>query len=274
MSGRNPSRIVPRDGFARGRFTAGSRDVPEEVPVAFSFRASTYAVMMASPSDLDDFAYGFCLSEGIISAADEITSIEVGAVDGGIDVRVRLADAAQERLKITQRRMAGPVGCGLCGVDSIGEALRDVPTVIGAVELSPLDVASAVDALSAGQVLNAQVHAVHGAGFYVPGVGMALVREDVGRHNALDKLIGAMARGGVQGGDGALVMTSRISVELVQKAARADVGILIAVSVPTALAIDVAEQAGITLIGIARGDDFEVFTHPNRVCVGETIHVG
>lgn len=274
MSGGNPSRTVSRDSFARGQFSDGSRDVPEEVPVAFSFQASTYAVMMASPTDLDDFAHGFCLSEGIILAPDEIVSVDVGAVDGGIDLRIRLVIDAQTRLKISQRRMAGPVGCGLCGVDSIGEALRDVPMVTGTVELSPSDIGLAMGALAAGQALNAQVQAVHGAGFYVPGMGMALVREDVGRHNALDKLIGAMARQGIESAVGALVMTSRISVELVQKAARAGVGILIAVSVPTALAIDVAEQSGITLIGIARGDDFEIFTHPNRVTAQESAHVG
>jgi FdhD protein len=270
---RNPARTVERGAYAHGRFAHGQRVLPEEVPVAFSFQASTHAVMMASPSDLEDFAHGFCLSEGIISSVDEIVAVEPVGVDGGIDLRIRLKPEIQAALTQSQRKLAGPVGCGLCGVDSIEAALKDVPQIESDLRLSPADIALAGNGLKAAQRLNAKVHAVHGAGFYVPGQGVVLAREDVGRHNALDKLVGAMAREGIAGESGALVISSRVSIELVQKAARAGISVLIAVSAPTALAVETADACGLTLIGIARGEEFEVFTHPRRIGEKRTSHV-
>jgi FdhD protein len=165
------------------------------------------------------------------------------------------------------------VGCGLCGIESLAEAIRPLPPVGAGTALDAAAIDRAVRDLSALQVLNARTRAVHAAGLYLPGRGVVLAREDVGRHNALDKLAGAMARKGIDGKEGAIVITSRVSVEMVQKCAMAGVPVLIAVSAPTAHALRLAEAAGITLAAIARGDGFEIFTHPERILRGEQTHV-
>ena len=264
------SRIAVRGGVA----TPGSRALPEEVPVALSFGGSTQAVMMATPADLHDFGVGFALSEAIVRSADDILSLEIVEAEQGFDVQMRLADDVQTALASRRRKMAGPVGCGLCGIESIEEALRTLPDREDvALEVSAEDVREAVRSLSMHQKLRAETGAVHAAGFFLPGGGMACVREDVGRHNALDKLIGAMARQGLSASDGAIVITSRVSVDMVQKAVIAGAGLLIAVSAPTALAVRTAEAAGLTLVGIARGADFEIFTRADRITQGRTSDV-
>ena len=248
---------------------AGSRIVPEEVPVAFSYGGSTHAVMMATPDDLEDFAIGFSLTEGIIASLAEIASIEVMAEGDGLDVQVMLVDDAAEALRSRRRHMAGPVGCGLCGIESIEQAMRPVPDVSSArLVLSHDDVVEAIALLNGAQPLHRETRAVHGAGFYIPGQGLIAVREDVGRHNALDKLAGAVLQSSHHGAAGAVAVTSRLSVEMVQKAAILGSGVLIAISAPTALAIRTAEAAGMTLIALTRGEDFEIFTHPSRVVPG------
>lgn len=263
--------IASRNGTAEQT----TRVVPEEVPIAFSYGGSTHAVMMATPCDFEDFAVGFSLAEGIIAGIDDILAIEPVEVGDGIDVQVTLADATAEALTTRRRRMAGPVGCGLCGVESIEQATRPAMKV-GGIEfvMTPAQVAEAVQLLGNSQPLNRLTHAVHAAGFYVPELGMLAVREDVGRHNALDKLAGAVLRAGHDGSSGAVVVTSRLSVEMVQKAAALGSSMLIAISAPTALAIRVAEEAGITLVAIARGSDFEIFTRPDRVFSGGYDDVG
>ncbi|MEQ8481417.1 MAG: formate dehydrogenase accessory sulfurtransferase FdhD [Hoeflea sp.] len=259
------SRTAVRGGIA----TRGHRDLPEEAPVALSFGGTTQAVMMATPEDLYDFGVGFALSEAIVRSADDIVSLEVIGADQGFDVQMQLADEVQSAFSARRRRMAGPVGCGLCGIESIEEALRTLPDREEvALFFSAEDVREAVRSLSTHQRLRAETGAVHAAGFYVPGLGMACVREDVGRHNALDKLIGAMACAGHKAADGAIVITSRVSVDMVQKAVIAGTGLLIAVSAPTALAVRTAEASGLTLVGIARGADFEIFTRPDRIGQG------
>jgi len=248
---------------------AGSRIVPEEVPVAFSYGGSTHAVMMATPADLEDFAIGFSLTEGIIASLAEIASIEVMAEGDGLDVQVMLVDDAADALRSRRRHMAGPVGCGLCGIESIEQAMRPVPDVSSArLVLSHDDVVEAIALLNGAQPLHRETRAVHGAGFYIPGQGLIAVREDVGRHNALDKLAGAVLQSSHHGAAGAVAVTSRLSVEMVQKAAILGSGVLIAISAPTALAIRTAEAAGMTLIALTRGEDFEIFTHPSRVVPG------
>ena len=248
---------------------AGSRIVPEEVPVAFSYGGSTHAVMMATPADLEDFAIGFSLTEGIIASLAEIASIEVMAEGDGLDVQVMLVDDAADALRSRRRHMAGPVGCGLCGIESIEQAMRPVPDVSSArLVLSHDDVVEAIALLNGAQPLHRETRAVHGAGFYIPGQGLIAVREDVGRHNALDKLAGAVLQSSHHGVAGAVAVTSRLSVEMVQKAAILGSGVLIAISAPTALAIRTAEAAGMTLIALTRGEDFEIFTHPSRVVPG------
>ncbi|SIQ66548.1 FdhD protein [Rhizobium sp. RU35A] len=270
----NTSRTVQEWRFRQGQMADGHRIVPEEVPIAFSYGGSTHAVMMATPADLVDFAYGFSLAEEIIASAADILDVEPVEADAGIDVQVTLKDQSADALTARRRRMAGPVGCGLCGIESIEQAARAVARVPeGRLHLTPAMVADAVRELGDGQNLNRETRAVHAAGFYRPGRGIAAIREDVGRHNALDKLCGAVIRAGLKPADGVVVVTSRLSVEMVQKTALLGCSCLVAVSAPTALAIETAEEAGITLIGIARGDEFEVFTRPDRLMTGESSHV-
>jgi FdhD protein len=249
-----------------GRLTDGERLVPEETPVAFSYVGSTHAVMMATPADLEDFAVGFSLTEGIITDPAEIETVELVAEDKGIDVQIRLADAQNDALTARRRHMAGPVGCGLCGIESIEQAVRATPSVRGSgLHLSEDEVVEAVQLLNGHQPLHMATRAVHGAGFYVPGQGLVAVREDVGRHNALDKLVGAARRAGHEGAAGAVVVTSRVSVEMVQKTAIVGSPFIIAISAPTALAIRTAEEAGMTLIALVRGEEFEIFTGAERI---------
>jgi len=253
--------------FTHGsREEAADRPLAAEMAVAMSYGGSTHAVMMATPEDLVDFAYGFSLTEGIIRDCGEIEAVDVVAFDQGIDVQITLRVDRSEALAARRRSMAGPVGCGLCGLESIEAAVRDVPKDAAPDFRMRVDaVNAAVEALSRAQPLFAATRAVHGAGFYRPGHGMMAVREDVGRHNALDKLIGALARERLDAGEGAIVVSSRLSVEMVQKAAIAGSPVLIAISAPTALAVETAEAAGLTLIATARGDGFSVYTHVDRI---------
>lgn len=265
---------IPELQYRHGALATGSRIVPEEVPIAFSYGGSTHAVMMATPADLEDFALGFSLTEGIIDGPGDIVSVEPVIAGDGIDVQIVLADTTAAALTARRRHMAGPVGCGLCGIESIEQAMRHVaPVDAGDLVMTGGQIADAVRQLGEGQVLNHETRAVHGAGFFVSGQGLVLLREDVGRHNALDKLAGAVIRAGRAGSDGAVVVTSRLSVEMVQKTAVLKCPVLIAVSAPTALAVRTAEAAGITLVGIARGDEFEIFTRPERITAGVTAHV-
>ena len=176
---------------------------------------------------------------------------------------------ANTRFQARRRRLAGPVGCGLCGIESIDEAMRSVAEVgRSKLALTTDDIVSSVRLLSRMQPLHAETGAVHAAGFYLPGKGVVAAREDVGRHNALDKLAGALAKAGIDGASGAVVVTSRVSVEMVQKTAAIGAAFIIAVSAPTALAIRTAETAGMTLVALVRGDEFDIFTHPERVTAG------
>ncbi|PDT13622.1 sulfurtransferase FdhD [Rhizobium sp. J15] len=265
---------VPETARRNGIMHTGSRIVPEEVPVAFSYGGSTHAVMMATPDDLEDFAVGFSLTEEIITERAEISAIEIVEGEQGIDVQVSLVDDVADRLQARRRSMAGPVGCGLCGIESIEQAVRQVPDVSASpLSLSHADIVRAVSLLNEAQPLHRETRAVHGAGFYLPARGLLAVREDVGRHNALDKLCGAVIRAGESGGGGAVAVTSRLSVEMVQKAAILGSPVLIAISAPTALAIRTAEEAGMTLVALVRGEDFEIFTHPHRISPGSIADV-
>jgi len=265
---------ISRLAHRAGGTAAANRMVPEETPVAFSFAGTTHAVMMASPADFEDFALGFSLTEGIIADPKEIEAIEVEDLGAGIDIQIRLKDQANTCFQARRRRLAGPVGCGLCGIESIEEAMRSVDAVgASRLTLQAEDITSAVRLLSKVQPLHAETGAVHAAGFYVPGKGIVMAREDVGRHNALDKLAGALAKAGIDGAAGAVVVTSRVSVEMVQKTAAIGASIIMAVSAPTALAIRTAEAAGMTLVALVRGDDFDIFTHPERVVSGVAKHV-
>jgi FdhD protein len=218
---------------------------------------------MATPGDLRDLALGFSLTEGIVRDASEINELDVVPGSAGIELRIWLRPASGRTLKDRRRRLVGPTGCGLCGIESLQEAHRIIAAVDRMICLAPEQIAESVERLTASQALNRETRATHAAGFFVPGSSDSMVvREDVGRHNALDKLAGALAATNTPGHAGAVVLTSRISVEMIQKTAAIGAGIVIAVSAPTALAIRTAEASGITLVGIARGQEFEVFSHP------------
>jgi FdhD protein len=269
-----PKTAVKEIACRDGRIRDDVRVVPEEVPIALSYGGSTHAVMMGTPADLEDFALGFSLTEGVIASISEIERVDVVEETKGLDVQITLAEDKEEALRQRRRHMAGPVGCGLCGIESIDQAMRPVPQLSTLpLKLTAKQIADAVRSLNTAQPLHHETRAVHGAGFFVPGRGLVAVREDVGRHNALDKLIGAAAALGLDGASGAVVVTSRISVEMVQKAAILGSPILIAISAPTALAVRTAEEAGMTLVALARGDDFEIFTRADRINTGAIAHV-
>ncbi|MEI4485486.1 formate dehydrogenase accessory sulfurtransferase FdhD [Frigidibacter sp. MR17.14] len=255
--------VRPARAHREGRWGAVDRPLAEERPVAITVNGSTVAVMMATPADLEDFALGFLRTEGI-AAPDEVTSVEILPEGRGIEARVWLVEPAADRVARRRRDRAGPVGCGLCGIDSLAEALRPLPAVAAGQTFSTAQILAAVAALPQAQPLHDATRAVHAAGFWREGHPI-LAREDVGRHNALDKLAGAMTRAGLDPAAGALVLTSRISVDMVQKAATLGAPVLIAASAPTTLAVAEAEAAGLTLVARARGQGFEVHTHPSRI---------
>ncbi|MDF3904944.1 formate dehydrogenase accessory sulfurtransferase FdhD [Paracoccus sp. AS002] len=240
---------------------------PQECPVAIVIDGMSQAVLMATPHDLHDFALGFALTEGLVAAPEDVEGFEEAEVSAGgfpaREARLWLRPGLAARLAERRRSMIGPVGCGLCGVDSIEAALPRIVPVASDWSMPPADVARAMAALTQGQVLRHRTPAIHGAAFWDGAHG--LTREDVGRHNALDKLAGALALAGLAAGQGAIVMSSRLSVDLVQKAARIGAPILIGASAPTALALEWAERAGITLIARARGASFDLYTHPRRI---------
>ena len=250
-----------------------SRVIPEETPIAFTYGGSTHAVMMATPADLEDFAVGFAITEGLVDQPDEAGEVDIVASEAGIELRAWLAGGRQEAYAARKRSMAGPTGCGLCGVESLEAATRVLPEIHNSLTVPAEGLIDAMARLPDAQRINQETRAVHAAGFWNPATGALIVREDVGRHNALDKLAGALARQGVAASQGVGLMTSRVSVELVQKAARIGAPILAAVSAPTALAVRNAEKCGMTLVAVMRGRDFEVFTHPGRIVEQVSEHV-
>jgi FdhD protein len=260
-----PVSIVPRVSWRADGLARGMRAIPEEAAVAFTYNGGSHAVMMATPQDLEDFAYGFSLTEGIVSSVDEIERLEMIESPLGIELRMWLADAAGASHSERRRHLAGPTGCGLCGIESLTGAMRAPQKVLSRATFVPEDITQALHALAPAQTLNRETRAVHAAAFWQRGHGLVALREDVGRHNALDKLGGALARRGTAPGDGFVVFTSRVSVEMIQKAAAIGVPLVVAVSAPTALAARMADAAGITLVAVARDDGFEIFTHGHRV---------
>jgi FdhD protein len=268
-----PARIVRRQIWRESGLSLGSRSIPEETAVALTYNGGTHAVMMTTPQDLEDFAVGFSLSEGVISSAADIESLDIVPLDDGVELQMWLRKPKADRLRERRRHIAGPTGCGLCGIDSIAEAMRPAAVVGHGRQFSPEQIRVAMQNVPLLQKLNIETRAVHAAAFWHFTSGIVALREDVGRHNALDKLAGALARASKVASEGIILLTSRVSVEMVQKSAAIGAPVMVSVSAPTALAVRMADRAGITLAAIARADGFEVFTHPCRISPGAVASV-
>jgi FdhD protein len=254
---------APTTTWRHGRLQDSSRAVPEETAIALTYDRVCFAVMMATPQNLADFAIGFSLSEHIIQDVADIEELDIVEVESGIECRMSLAPERRAALETRRRKIAGPVGCGLCGIDSLKEAVRPANPVTSNIRVAGSHIADGFARLSRAQTLNQETRAVHAAAFCTGS--QFLVREDVGRHNALDKVIGAALQLDARPAGGVILVTSRVSIELIQKTATFGAPILAAISVPTARALRAADAAGITLVAVARDDGFEIFTHPERI---------
>lgn len=242
-----------------------SAEVAEEIPIAIVYNGRPYVVVMGTPADLEDLAAGFSVTEGIVADAAGVERIEVVRANHGIELQIEIASSDADRLGERVRGLVSRTGCGLCGIETIGDALR-VPSEVGRtlrVDRSALWRASAE--LSRRQSVNNATNAVHGSGWSTGEGDVTVAREDVGRHNSLDKVLGALGRRGTPASSGFIVVTSRASYEMVQKAATCGVELVAAISRPTGLAIRFADAAGVTLVGLLRGESANVYTHPERI---------
>jgi FdhD protein len=250
-----------------GQLAADATDerVAEETPIALEYNGISHATMLASPADLEDFALGFSLTEGIIERASDVRGMDVVSRPDGRIVQIEISSACEAKLKARRRAMAGRTGCGLCGVETLPEVLRPIPPVPDGPPVALAAVMHAMRTLRAHQPLHELTGATHVAAWGDADGEIRWAREDVGRHNALDKLIGALSRNAVQASHGMVLVSSRASFEMVQKCAAAGAGILAAVSAPTALAIRVAQNANVALLGFVRNADATLYTHAERI---------
>ncbi len=238
----------------------------EEVPVSLVFNGLSHAVMLATPADLEDFALGFALTEGLLDDRSELYGIEVTPVALGIEVHLEVSSACAWRLRERRRTLAGRTGCGLCGTEQLDQVRRALP-LTPVVQVPVAAMAQAQRELRQHQALQQLTGAAHAAAWCGLDGKVHLVREDIGRHNALDKLVGAMVARGLVPSQGFVCITSRASFEMVQKTAAAGVGALAAVSAPTQLAVQTAQQLGVVLAGFVRGDDAVAYTFPERLAL-------
>lgn len=239
--------------------------VSEEVPIALEFNGISHAVMLATPCDLEDFALGFALAEGIFTDATDLYGCEVAESRLGITVSMEVSGRSFAALKQRRRTLAGRTGCGICGTESLSQVFRPVPPVASDMAIPISAMNQAMRSMRQQQRINAFSGSLHAAAWCDARGDVLLLREDVGRHNALDKLVGAMASAGQQADSGFIAVTSRASIEMVQKAATAGAALLAAVSAPTQWAVNTAQQAGMTLVGLVRENDLVIYTHPHRV---------
>jgi FdhD protein len=263
-------RVLPVRRVHAGIARDTDDSVAEEVPIALCFNGVSHAVMLATPCDLEDFALGFALTEGIVSSPAECLAFEDDPSTSGVTLHLQIAAAAEARLAHRRRSMAGRTGCGLCGTEQLDQVLR--------ADLQPLPadgprfgrdaISRAMGQFRARQALQQMTGAVHAAAWCDARGDIVLLREDVGRHNALDKLVGALARAGIEASTGFVAVTSRASFEMVQKTWAVGASLLAAVSAPTTLAVQTAQRAGVALIGFARDHDLTVYAHPQRVALG------
>jgi FdhD protein len=239
--------------------------IAEEVPISLIYNGIPHVVMLATPTNLEDFALGFSITEGIIGNAQELLSTRVYNRYNGIEIQLKIPEHRFLCLADKGRNLTGRTGCGLCGASTLKQAIRQPDPVRGSLTVTADELMAALAAIRPQQRINTLTGSVHAAAWAVPGVGIVAVREDVGRHNALDKLIGTLLRTGKDPSTGFAVVTSRASYEMVQKTAFVGITLLAAISAPTGLAIRLADEAGLTLIGFARADQHVVYTHPQRL---------
>jgi len=251
--------------WRHGEAVLGPDEIAEEVPVALEYNGISHAVMLATPADLEDFALGFSLTEGIVGSRSEVYDVEVEPRRHGIAVRLEIASGAFMRLKERRRSLAGRTGCGLCGTESLEQVIREPGRVASTASFQADVIQAAFVQLQVGQSLQHETGATHAAAWLRADGHVSLVREDVGRHNALDKLAGALARSEEDLSTGAILVTSRASFEMVQKTATIGAGLLAAVSGPTALAVRLADACGLTLAGFVRTGGHVVYSHPQRL---------
>lgn len=261
----DPLRNQPARRWENGHVTEQVERIAEEVPVAIAYNGQAHVVMMATPADLEDFALGFSLTEELVAAAAQFRGVDVVRYSRGIELQVAVAPERDAAIAERGRKLTGRTGCGICGADSVDAVLRPIRPVAKGTTVTPAAIHRALKGLHQGQRFNAESGAVHAAGWATAEGEVRLVREDVGRHNALDKLVGAVTRQGLDPAAGFVVVTSRASFEMVQKTVRLGAPILVAISGPTGLAVRVAEEAGLTLVGFARADRHTVYTHPARI---------
>jgi FdhD protein len=258
---------LPVQGVRAGQTYSVQDWVADEVPVALEYNGISHAVMLTTPLDLEDFALGFSLSEGILETADELYGVEEEPSDLGITLHLQVASAAFARLKERRRSMTGRTGCGLCGTESLAHVSRQMPALTRSFSLGRQAIARAMSEFQALQTLQQATGAVHAAAWCSAQGEVRWLREDVGRHNALDKLIGALASNDIDASTGFIAVTSRASFEMVQKTAMAGVSVLAAVSAPTSFAVKTADDAGLTLVGFARQQDLAIYSHPQRIAL-------
>jgi len=234
-----------------------------EIPVALEYNGISHATVLATPCDLEDFAYGFSLTEGVVRTARDIYDVEVSRRERGIVVQLTIAGACLNQLKLRRRNLAGRTGCGLCGLESLDEVQRELPALSSRPGfLQAQAISAATESLRDLQALHLETGATHAAGWADPQGRIQAVREDVGRHNALDKLIGHLLREGQDTSDGFAVISSRASFEMVQKSAAAGISAVVAVSAPTSYAVQMANELNVMLAGFARKNVFTVYAHP------------
>jgi FdhD protein len=256
---------LPVERWSAGALSQAVDAVAEEMPVALVYHDVPHVVMLATPADLEDYAVGFTLSEGLVANRDEIRGVTVTYGAGAADVHISVAWERFTALLQRRRNLAGRTGCGLCGAETASDAIREVASVPPGVSVSTQQLHQAIEDLKARQPINARTGSVHAAAWVLPGAGIQVVREDVGRHNALDKTIGALARSGADFAAGYMLITSRASYEMVQKCATLGIPMLVALSAPTAFAVRLAQRAGLTLVAFARTDRHVVYAHPQRL---------
>jgi FdhD protein len=256
---------VPVERWTRGESSHATDKVAEEVPIALVYHGVPHVVMLATPANLTDLAYGFTLSEELVENVEEIRSVEIARAPDSVEVRISIAWERFPELLRRRRNLTGRTGCGLCGTETLEQAVRGYGEVGRGPRVSPADLHAAIVQLESLQPLNRETGSVHGAAWVVPGRGIYCVREDVGRHNALDKAIGALLRAKIDLEAGYMLVTSRASYEMVQKAATVGITFLAALSAPTAFAIRHAERSGLTLVAFARRDRHVVYAHPERL---------